>query len=271
MTNADVVTVVQARRASTRLPGKVLHPLGDATVLEVMLERVRRAAHVGTVVVATTAHASDDEIVRVARRAGVLCFRGHPTDLLDRHYRVALELGARHVVKIPSDCPLIDPAIIDAVLGMYLFGPRDLDYVSNLHPATHPDGNDVEIFGIDALATAWREATREIDREHTTPYLWDNPSLFRCANVLWDSGLDLSHTHRTVLDYPEDYALIRRVYEALSPSNRHFTVADIVRYLDEHPQVPALNAHHRGAHWYRRHLDELQTMAARGARRIVTS
>ena len=257
----DVVTVVQARRGSTRLPGKVLHPLGGGTVLEVMLERVRRASLVGTVVVATTTSPADDEIVRVAERANVNWFRGHPTDLLDRHYRVAVGMNARHLVKIPSDCPLIDPAIIDAVLAVFRDAAGTLDYVSNLHPPTHPDGNDVEVFGFDALEAAWRESSRAIDREHTTPYLWDNPQRFRCANVR-DSGRDRSCTHRTVLDYPEDYALIRRVYEALAPGNPHFTVTDIVRFLDENPETHALNARHRGTHWYRGHLGELRTRTA---------
>src|SRR5262249_33469263 len=141
-------------------PGKVLMALGRGTVLDVLLDRVRAASLAGTVVVATTTDASDDPIAEGAARAGVACVRGHPTDLLDRHYASAIAFDARHVVKIPSDCPLIDPVIIDDVIGWYLARTSQYDYVSNLHPATHPDGNDVEIMSMSALTAAWREAAR---------------------------------------------------------------------------------------------------------------
>ena len=258
MTAASVVTVVQARCGSSRLPRKVLLPLGGATVLERMLERVTRAERCGTLVVATTTAPSDDDVEALCRRAGVHCYRGHPEDLLDRHYQVARALGACHVVKIPSDCPLIDPAVIDAVIGMYLEARGRWDYVSNLHPTTYPDGNDVEICSMAALEHAWRVATRPYEREHTTPFLWEHPELFRIGNLAWETGLDLSRSHRVVLDYSEDYEVIRRVFDALSPIQ--FGVADVVRYLDAHPELATLNARHRGVTWYRHHLAELRTV-----------
>src|SRR5262245_53556832 len=158
MSLLPVVTVVQARTASTRLPGKVLLPLGGATVLQRMLERVARARRCGVVIVATTTDPEDDEIEAVCGHAGVGCYRGHPTDLLDRHYQVARALDAAAVVKIPSDCPLIDPAVIDRVIGAFLDAPGCWDYASNLHPPTYPDGNDVEICSAAALTAAWTEA-----------------------------------------------------------------------------------------------------------------
>src|SRR5262249_3164663 len=123
LTSAPVVTVIQARRGSTRLPGNVLLPLGDAPVLARMLERVRTASLAGTVLVATTTDLADDEIERLCWKERVLCVRGHPTDLLDRHYQAARALGAAHVVKIPSDCPLIDPPIIARVLPFHFIRP----------------------------------------------------------------------------------------------------------------------------------------------------
>jgi len=253
--SGDLVTVIQARTGSSRLPGKVLLPLGRSTVLERMLERVTAARLVGTVVIATTTEPADEEIVALAGRAGVPCFQGHPTDLLDRHYAVARALGARHVVKIPSDCPLIDPAVIDRVLGYYL--AHALDYVSNLHPATYPDGFDVEVMGIDALATAWEEARRPFEREHTTPFLWNQPERFRIGNVTWETGEHCAMSHRVVLDFVEDYEVIRRVDDCLGDLRPRYTVRDVRRFLDLHPEVAALNDRHRGVSWYQRHLDEL--------------
>ncbi|HEX4601272.1 MAG TPA: glycosyltransferase family protein [Gemmatimonadales bacterium] len=263
-----VVTIVQARCASSRLPGKVLLPLSGATVLERMVERVGRARLGGAVVVATTTAPADDAIEAVCRRAGIFSYRGHPTDLLDRHYQVARALGANHIVKVPSDCALIDPRVIDRVIAFYLAHRDRYDYVSNLHPPTYPDGNDVEICSFGALEIAWREATRALDREHTTPFLWDHPERFRIGNVVWDTGLDLSISHRVVLDYAEDYEVIRRVADALAPSNAFFGVAEIARYLDEHPDVRRLNAGYRGVNWYRHHLTELRTVSAADTRSV---
>src|SRR5262249_8649089 len=152
-----IVVVVQARTASTRLPGKVLLPLAHRPLLYRMLERVLAAQTPSDVVVATTINGEDDAIVDVAEAAGVAWVRGHPTDLLDRHYAAAVECRADIVVKIPSDCPLIDPGVIDRVIGHYKAHAGRVDFVSNLHPATYPDGNDVEVMPLGVLETAWRQ------------------------------------------------------------------------------------------------------------------
>lgn len=251
LVSGRVVTVVQARCGSTRLPGKVQLPLGGQTVLERLLERVQRAQLCGAVVLATTPNPEDDRLEVLARRAGVVCYRGHETDLLDRHYQAARRLDARHVVKIPSDCPLIDPAVIDRVLATYL-DAGCFDYVSNLHPATYPDGNDVEVASIAALETAWREATAPADREHTTPFLWQRPERFRIGNVRWETGVDCSASHRLVLDYREDYDVIRLVFDGLHDADPRFGVSAVVEFLDAHPEVATLNVHRRGDSWYSR-------------------
>jgi spore coat polysaccharide biosynthesis protein SpsF len=256
-----VVVVIQARTGSSRLPGKVLKSCAGATVLERMLERVCAAATPSEVVVATTTEASDEPIVEVAQRAGVRVERGHPTDCLDRHVTVARACRADSVVKIPSDCPLIDPAAIDRVLGLWLADPDAFDFVSNLHPATWPDGNDVEVMSMAALETAWREAVRPLEREHTTPFLWDNPDRFRIGNVRWETGLDYSESHRFVLDYPEDLEFIRAVFAALwSPDGHPFGLADILGLLAVRPELRAINARHLGVSWYQQHPGELKTL-----------
>ena len=255
-----VVTVIQARTGSTRLPNKVLRPLAGAPLLQRIVERVRAAELAGTVVVATTTEPGDDPIEALCAAADIACFRGHPLDLLDRHYRAGLAHGATAVVKIPSDCPLIDPRVIDRVLGHFLAHPGKFDFVSNLHPASYPDGNDVEVMTIDALATAWREASRPLEREHTTPYLWENPDRFRLGNILWERGLDYSKSHRWTIDYEEDYQFIRAVYDALYPANPRFGLDDILAFVAANPNVAALNAHYAGQYWYRNHPGELKTV-----------
>jgi spore coat polysaccharide biosynthesis protein SpsF len=254
--------VVQARCGSTRLPGKVLLPLGGRTMLERMLERLTFAQAPGAIVVATTPSPDDDAIAEASAAAGVECFRGHPTDLLDRHHAAARRASADVVVKVPSDCPLIDPAVVDRVVRAHLESGGLVDYTSNLHPESYPDGSDVEVVTFAALDAAWREAKKTYEREHTTPFFWDQPARFRLKNVLWESGRDVSRTHRVVVDYAEDYAAVKAVFDALwSASRPAFSVGDIVRFLDDHPDVNALNAVRRGVSWYRLHPGELRTLA----------
>jgi spore coat polysaccharide biosynthesis protein SpsF len=263
-----VVTVIQARAGSTRLPGKVLLPLLGKPLLLRIVERVQAAKLAGTLVVATSSDVADDTIEALCRAGGLLCFRGHPTDLLDRHYRVARQFGAEAVVKIPSDCPLIDPAVVDRVLEVYLRNCSEYDYVSNLHPASYPDGNDVEVMRMAALEEAWAMARRGFEREHTTPFLWENPARFHLANVAWEAGLDLSMTHRWTIDYKEDYQFILAVYEALYPTNPLFGLADILGLLESRPELPAINARYAGVNWYRHHLGELRTVTPAQTRRM---
>lgn len=259
--------VVQARTSSTRLPGKVLLPLAGAPMLQRQIERIQAARTPFELCVATTRSAFDDPIRDLCRRIGIPCVSGHPTDLLDRHMEAARAYGADAVVKIPSDCPLIDPDAIDRVLTAFLEEPERFDYVSNLHPATWPDGNDVEVVPFPVLETAWREADRSFEREHTTPFIWERPERFRLGNVAWETGRDLSMTHRLTVDHPEDYAFVAAVYEALwTPRRPVFRLADILALLESRPDVPALNAHLAGVNWYSHHLGELRTIHAEQTR-----
>jgi spore coat polysaccharide biosynthesis protein SpsF len=233
-----------------------------------MLERLAHARTPDAVVVATTTGAEDDAIEGAVTRAGFRCMRGHPTDLLDRHRDAARRLEADVVVKIPSDCPLVDPAVVDRVVRAHLEGPREIAYTSNLHPESYPDGSDVEAMSIGALETAWREATRPYEREHTTPFLWDQPGRFASANVLWEAGCDLSRSHRVVVDYEEDYEVVRQVFDALWAAERPvFGVAEIATFLDDHPRVRRTNEARFGASWYRAHAAELRTGGSRGETR----
>lgn len=255
------LVVVQARTGSCRLPGKVLLPVAGAPVLLRMLERVLAAHTRFDLVVATTDRPEDDGLVALVHRFGVRVFRGHPTDLLDRHHRAALAARADVVVKIPSDCPLIDPVAIDRVLSAFLTDPLRYDFVSNLHPPSWPDGNDVEVMTFAALEQAFRAAAAPHEREHTTPFLWDRPERFRVGNVTWETELDLSMTHRLTLDYPDDYALVAAVYGALWRKKRPvFPLAEVLALLEERPALRETNARYAGVNWYRHHLGDLRTV-----------
>lgn len=252
-----IVTVIQARMSSTRLPGKIMLPILGKPLLLRMTERVSFSKLAGMIVVATSLYKDDDPVAELCKREKIECFRGNLADLLDRHYEAGKKYGADAVVKIPSDCPLIDPGIIDKVLSFFIKSNDKFDYVSNLHPASYPDGNDVEIFSFKALITAWKEAGKTFEREHTTPYFWENPGKFRVANIEWEAGKDFSASHRWTIDYEEDYRLIKNIYEELYPGNPTFSLNDILDLLVRKPEIASINRKYLGKYWYENHLNEL--------------
>ncbi len=233
------VAIVQARMASSRLPGKVLADVSGRPMLDHVIRRARWARLLNVVSVATSRGSADDAVARFCSDSGVSCFRGSEADVLDRYYRAALELDADIVVRLTGDCPLLDPAVIDKVIRCFHEG--DHDYVSNTLEPSYPDGLDTEVFRRQALERAWREAQLASEREHVTPYIWNHPELFRLANVRHDR--DLAGLRWTV-DEPEDLQFVRRIYEHFG-AERPFGVAEILALLAEHPELGRVNVRFR--------------------------
>lgn len=232
------VVIVQARMTSTRLPGKVLLLLAGEPMLTRLVERLRRVQRASAIVIATTINATDDSIADLCDQLGVPCHRGSEHDVLSRYADAARLHAADVMVRITSDCPLIDPALIDQVIAVYEEG--DSDYVSNMLPPTWPYGMAVEVFSAAALAQAHAEATQPAEREHVTPFIYWHPERYRLRNLA--SPVDLSH-HRWTVDTPEDYELVRRLFETLHPNTPDFTQADVLKLLDAHPDWLSLNQH----------------------------
>ena len=259
--NPVITIVVQARMSSSRLPGKVMLPILGEPLLFRMLERLNQVKYPVNIIVSTSVDDKDDIIEEFCHRKKIDFYRGDLNDLLDRHYQVGLLTGADAVIKIPSDCPLIDPKIIDKVIDFYLENQGNYDFISNLHPATYPDGNDVELMTFVALEKVWQEAKRPLEREHTTPYFWENPDKFRLANLTWEKNLDYSMSHRFTIDYQEDYQFIKTVFEELYPEKPDFSMDDILTLIDLKPAIYEINKKYAGVNWYRNHLDELTTIS----------
>lgn len=257
-----VLVVVQARMGSRRLPGKVLLPLAGRPLLERMLQRLLAARFPFQLCVATSSLSEDEPIRQLGRRMAVPVISDHPTDLLARHVAAGRAFLADVVVKIPSDCPLIDPVIVDRVLAHFAAHDDELDFVTNLHPPSWPDGNDVEVIPMRVLEQAAREASLPFEREHTTPFIWERAERFRIGNVAWGGGRDLSKTHRFTIDYQEDYDFIARVYEALCTSERPvFSLPDILALLSQEPELGRINARWCGDSWHRAELHRLRSVA----------
>ena len=263
-----VVTVIQARVGSTRLPNKVFLPLAGEPLLYRMYERVRSSPLTGTVVIAIPNDPADDPIESLSKEKNISLFRGNTFDLLDRHYKAGLKFNAVAIVKIPSDCPLIDPDIISKTISYYLDNSDKFDYVSNLHPQSYPDGNDVEIMSMKVLKKAWEKAYRDLEREHTTPYFWENPDQFKIGNVKWETGYDYSMAYRWTIDYYEDYLFIKEVYDELYNQNPLFGINDILNLLSLKPELIKINEKYAGVNWYRNHLTELKTISAEQTKQV---
>ncbi|MFC5700872.1 cytidylyltransferase domain-containing protein [Cohnella faecalis] len=233
------VIIIQARMGSTRLPGKVLKTLADKTVLAHVIDRVKCVKEVTEIVIATTAGLQDDPIASEAKRLGVNLYRGSETDVLSRYYEAAAEARADTVIRITSDCPLIDPEVSSRVLQAYAAG-EPCDYASNTLERTFPRGLDTEVFSFESLAIAHNEAQTSHDREHVTPYLYSNKDRFRCRSVVSDEGIP---DYRWTLDTPEDWELIRRLYEALYEPGRLFTWRDAAELMSLNSDWASINSH----------------------------
>jgi spore coat polysaccharide biosynthesis protein SpsF len=231
------VAIVQARVGSTRLPGKVLLSLLGEPILTRVMRRAGRARTLDEVVVATTTLPEDDAIVGLAGAQGWPVVRGSEIDLLARYLLAAATHDADVVVRITSDCPLIDPAVIDATVAAFWAG--DVDYASNtLPPATYPRGLDVEVIAHSALERAGREDRDPAWREHATPYIYRHPELFRLLRV---PAEDDHADQRWSVDMPEDYELVRRIYDALGRDD--FSWREALAVVEANPDWASINRH----------------------------
>jgi len=230
------VAVIQARMGSTRLPGKVLKPLGDKTVLWWVIERTKAAQYIDEVVVATTTEREDDEIINEARKCGVFTFRGSAEDVLSRYYGAARARKADIVVRVTSDCPLLDPAVIDRIIKTRK--ENDADYCSNTLERSYPHGADVEAFTFKSLEKAHNYAEKRAEREHVTPYIWSRPRVFKLVNVLAPPDLTKPDL-RITIDTEADYMFAKSIYHHLG--NRIFSLSEIINLINTQPWLPWIN------------------------------
>jgi|HubBroStandDraft_6_1064221.scaffolds.fasta_scaffold00065_26 spore coat polysaccharide biosynthesis protein SpsF len=229
-----VVAIVQARMGSTRLPGKVLADIQGHPMLWYVIRRTRAVETVDEVVVATTTEPADNAIVAFCREHEVSSFRGSETDVLDRYYHAARQHDAQIVVRITSDCPLIDPEVIDKTVRAFL--DEQPDYASNCVLRTYPRGLDTEVMSFRALELAWGEACQPYQRAHVTPYLYRNPGQFRILSVTGDE--DYSACRWTV-DTPEDLEFVRAVYARFE--GKGFAWGDVVKLMEREPELAWIN------------------------------
>lgn len=238
-----VVTIVQARMGSTRLPGKVLKNIVGRPVLWHVINRLKESDLTDQIVVATTTKAEDIAIVNLVKSVGVECYTGSEADVLDRYFQAAKLYNATTIVRVTSDCPLIDPEMVDNVI--LFFKKNNFDYVSNTWTSakndcneTCPAGLDTEVFSFGALEKAWEDAKLQSEREHVTPYIWKHSDLFRIGHFRCSNDLSFM---RLTLDYEEDLIFITEVYNRLSKKGLTFRSDEILALVEASPDLVNLN------------------------------
>ena len=237
VTRMKIAAIIQARMGSTRLPGKILKDISGKTMLERTLERVNRSETIDEIIVATTVEKRDDVIGQLMQNSGIAVFRGSEEDVLDRYYKAAQAYNVDVIVRICSDCPLIEPRIIDKVVRAFLDAVPPVDYAANYLEKTYPRGLEVEVVNIDILERIWHETKEPYQRAHVLQYILDNPEQFKLLSIKGDK--DYSWMRWTV-DTAKDLQFVREIYSRLGDSGE-FTWLDVIALLEKEPSIIEIN------------------------------
>ena len=225
-----MLAILQARMSSTRLPGKVMAPIQGEPMIKRQVERLRRAAGLTRLMVATSTREDDDVLAGYCHGIGLEVFRGDLSDVLDRFHGALVAAGQpEHFLRLTADCPLTDPGVIDLCIARHL--ESGADYTSNCLVRTFPKGLDVEVCRTEVLDAAWFHACTAHDREHVTPFIYARPNRFRLESVTRTPPLRF----RWTVDTGEDFAFAGDVYAALYPTKPAFGSADILAWQRDHP------------------------------------
>ncbi len=227
--------IVQARMGSTRLPGKVMMKIDqNNTVLDFVINQLKSSKLIDKIILATTTHTQDDIIENFGSALGIDVFRGESLDVLDRYYKCAKEFHIDNIVRITSDCPLIDPNMVDDVIEKY--EEENLDYATNTLIRTFPVGTDVEIFSFTTLEKTWKNAKLPSEREHVTPFIRNKKMDFRIGNL---QSTENYSDIRITLDRNEDLTLIQKV--VLQINKNPILLDDVLQLHVKDPKLFKIN------------------------------
>ena len=227
--------IIQARLGSTRLPGKVMMKIDSKkTVLESMLNQLRYSKLVDRIIVATTNKLEDDSIENFCKEKRIECFRGNEKDVLDRYYQCAKKYSSSTIIRMPADKPLLDPNVVDKVIEEFM--NKNYDYITTFLPSTFPSGTEVEIFSFLTLEKTWKESVLPSEREHVTPYIYNNPSQFKISNVPSKGMNSLRYT----IDRENDLELVRKIVSLIK--NRPILTGNIETLFKTNPSLFQINS-----------------------------
>jgi spore coat polysaccharide biosynthesis protein SpsF len=243
MKKKNYALIIQARLKSKRFPDKILKKIGKKEILSIMLSRLKKNFKKNIIIAVSNNNC--EKIIKICKKQNVKYFVGSDNNVLERYYKCALKNKINTVVRIPSDCPLIDPAIIKK--GIKIFFSKKVDYVSNLMPASYIDGNDVEVFSIETLSKIYNNAKSKFDKEHVTTYLRRNKKIFKIIN--FKSGENLSLKYRLTLDYSEDLDVIKKILNNKSILLNYNSIKYIFKNNQE---ISKINKKFIGTMWYQK-------------------
>jgi spore coat polysaccharide biosynthesis protein SpsF len=235
-----IIILIQARLGSTRLPGKPLKEVLGKPLLHYLVERLKRVKLADMLVLAMTDKIQDDALVTFSNSIDLPFFRGSEDNVLERFFLAAQQFKADIIVRITSDCPLIDPELIDLSLSHFLEKYPHIDYQSNALKRTYPRGMEVEVFTFKSFEKVALEAKKNEEKEHVTPYYYRHPETFNIENI---EGNGINSHLRLTVDTIDDFELVRKIIEALYPQKNEFTLSDIVDLLKQNPEWQKINAH----------------------------
>jgi spore coat polysaccharide biosynthesis protein SpsF (cytidylyltransferase family) len=248
MSEKKITVMIQARTGSSRLPGKVLSRIENKNMIWHVINRTKKIKSVQQIALITTDKKSDQILLDIAKEEDIIGFTGDEKNVLNRHYQCALKITADPIIRITSDCPVVDFSLVEDMLQFFL--THNYDYVSNIHPPTYPDGLDIEIFSFQTLEKTSFGAKLKSEKEHVTPYIHKHPELFNIFN--FENNEDLSHIRLTV-DEKEDLELIQNLYSIFSPKD-DFGLHEIKDLLVKNPTLFRINSK------YQRNEGHLQSL-----------
>jgi spore coat polysaccharide biosynthesis protein SpsF (cytidylyltransferase family) len=243
MKNKNYALIIQARSSSKRFPNKILKKINKKEILTIMLKRLKKKFR--DKIIVAIGNKNCKKIVDICKKQKIKFFIGSDNNVLERHYKCAQKNKIKTIVRIPSDCPLVDPYIIKK--GLKKFFSNNIDYVSNIIPPSYIDGNDVEIFSIGCLAKIFNNVESIFDKEHVTSYLKRNKKIFKIMN--FKTSEDLSLKYRLTLDYEEDLIVIKKI---LSNKNIFLNYKSIKNIFKKNPTISKINNKFIGTMWYQK-------------------
>lgn len=236
-----IIASVEARMMSTRLAGKSMKKILGKPMLQLMIERISQSKLLNEIIVATTKNTADDEIETLCKKLSISCFRGSEDDVLDRVLKAAKSVRGDIIVELWGDSPLIDSKIIDSLITYYL--KNDFDCVGTTLPnfeKTYPVGLSAIIFKTEILDKVNRLTQNPDDRENVSNYIYERPEKFKVAPLPCSSDLNFPELRLTV-DEKSDFELVAAVFTSLYPNNHNFSSADVIEFLNEHPEIKSIN------------------------------
>jgi spore coat polysaccharide biosynthesis protein SpsF len=235
-----IVSTIEARMTSSRLPGKVLLSAAGRPMLDHLVDRLRAVALLDEIVLATTINDQDEPLVKFAKEKGIPCYRGSEEDVMERVLKAAESVSADIIVEITGDCPILDPLLVEQTIQVFL--NNDCDYASNANVRSYPDGMDTQVFRLETLRKSFSMTSDPLDREHVTLHIRQHPKIFRQVNLVATSDLFWPELGLT-LDEQHDYILLKKIIEHFGDGNKLFSCREAIGLLRNNPEWLEINRH----------------------------